>query len=155
MKRKRNVILLVSHCYIFCNMFVNVFLANSRLSFSLHMIPKVQRLQVIPKSVFLISTCSVLIKSQLADAAGLVCRAISNQGQVPSPASDINTLSLNVSRRGLPFLITTFSTHGHLPAGVAKFLKIVKIKGENRVRVLAIKLLKKQQQQKLYVHDFN
>lgn len=96
------------------------------------------------------------MKSQLADAAGLVCRAISNQGQVPSPASDINTLSLNVSRRGLPFLITTFSTHGHLPAGVAKFLKIIKIKGENRVRVLAIKLLKKQQQQqKLYVHDFN
>ena len=72
-----------------------------------------------------------------------------------TPASDINTLSLFVSRRGLPFLITTFSTHGHLPAGVAKFLKIVKIKGENRVRVLAIKLLKKQQQQKLYVHDFN
>ena len=57
-----------------------------------------------------------------------------------TPASDINTLSLFVSRRGLPFLITTFSTHGHLPAGVAKFLKIVKIKGENRVRLLAVKL---------------
>ena len=71
-----------------------------------------------------------------------------------SPAYDINTLSLFVSWRGLPFLIITFSTHGYLPAGLAKFLKIVKIKGENRVRVLAVKLLKTTTT-KLYVHDFN